>query len=165
MLEGVRSMEGLGLMPQDAMFSFATWIVPARAMECNFSGDVLSDPETIFGQRADRSTIEVHGFQPLPTNTRPNWTLRATLPVGQACHEKAEFRRKQETPPRLAAPKGSVDSYFHERGEPRLRQSASVLDPWRSRTEDLRSMGPNVRHERWTKGREAAFGTSARWRG
>jgi hypothetical protein len=24
---------------------------------------------------------------------------------------------------------------------------------------------PNVRHERWTKGREAAFGTSARWRG
>jgi hypothetical protein len=26
-------------------------------------------------------------------------------------------------------------------------------------------MGPNVRHERWTKGREAAFGTSARWRG
>ena len=25
--------------------------------------------------------------------------------------------------------------------------------------------GSNVRHERWTKGREAAFGTSARWRG
>ena len=25
-------------------------------------------------------------------------------------------------------------------------------------------VGPNVRHERWTKGREAAFGTSARWR-
>ena len=26
-------------------------------------------------------------------------------------------------------------------------------------------MGPNVRHERRRKGREAAFGTSARWRG
>ena len=26
-------------------------------------------------------------------------------------------------------------------------------------------MGSNVRHERWRKGREAAFGTSARWRG
>ena len=29
----------------------------------------------------------------------------------------------------------------------------------------LRSVGPNVRHERRAKGREAAFGTSARWRG
>ena len=28
-----------------------------------------------------------------------------------------------------------------------------------------RSEGPNVRHERRAKGREAAFGTSARWRG
>ena len=26
-------------------------------------------------------------------------------------------------------------------------------------------LGPNVRHERRAKGREAAFGTSARWRG
>jgi len=28
-----------------------------------------------------------------------------------------------------------------------------------------RFLGPNVRHERRRKGREAAFGTSARWRG
>ena len=28
-----------------------------------------------------------------------------------------------------------------------------------------RMLGPNVRHERRTKGRDAAFGTSARWRG
>ena len=30
---------------------------------------------------------------------------------------------------------------------------------------DERTKGPNVRHERRRKGREAAFGTSARWRG
>ena len=30
---------------------------------------------------------------------------------------------------------------------------------------DFGVQGSNVRHERWTKGREAAFGTSARWRG
>ena len=29
----------------------------------------------------------------------------------------------------------------------------------------LRLLGSNVRHERRRKGREAAFGTSARWRG
>ncbi len=30
---------------------------------------------------------------------------------------------------------------------------------------DVLLVGPNVRHERRAKGREAAFGTSARWRG
>ena len=30
---------------------------------------------------------------------------------------------------------------------------------------DLTLLGPNVRHERRRKGREAAFETSARWRG
>ena len=32
-------------------------------------------------------------------------------------------------------------------------------------TEQWSPLGPNVRHERRAKGREAAFGTSARWRG
>jgi hypothetical protein len=30
-------MEGLGFMPQDTVFTFATWIVPAGAMKGNFS--------------------------------------------------------------------------------------------------------------------------------
>ena len=33
------------------------------------------------------------------------------------------------------------------------------------RTHPVCLPGPNVRHERRRKGREAAFGTSARWRG
>ena len=123
-------MEGLGFMPQDPMFAFATWIVPFRAKKGYLSGKARTNPETILGKRADRSTIEVHGLQPLPANARPNGTLRATLPVGQTCHEKAKLRRKQETPPRLAAPKGSVDSYSHGRGESRLRRSTSVLARW-----------------------------------
>jgi hypothetical protein len=73
------------------MFAFATRIVPACAMGGKFSRESLSDPQTIFAERADRATIEVHRFQPLPTDARPHWTLRTTLPVGQASHEKPKL--------------------------------------------------------------------------
>jgi len=55
-------MEGLGLMPQDAVFAFATRIVTAGALKRKLSGKTFSDPKTVFGKRADRATIEVHGF-------------------------------------------------------------------------------------------------------
>ena len=50
-------------------------------------------------------------------------------------------------------PSESVKSY---RRPPQPQRNTHILP---------RQLGPNVRHERRAKGREAAFGTSARWRG
>ncbi len=47
-----------------------------------------------------------------------------------------------------------------------MHEAGSVLETSDSLTcKDFGVQGSNVRHERRTKGREAAFGLSARWRG
>jgi hypothetical protein len=81
-------------MPQHTMFALAPWIVPAAVTRGKRSGQTLSDPQTVFGKRPDCTAIEVHCLQPLPTDARPCRTLGATLPVGQASHEKAKLWRK-----------------------------------------------------------------------
>ena len=92
-------------------------------------------------------------FVPCATGREPTANGRAaqeTVRALQLCTTPATFRFLHDLLLALIA----------------TREASSTLEMSDSLTcKDFGVQGSNVRHERRAKGREAAFGTSARWRG
>ena len=94
------------------------------------------------------------------------------LPMAAAPWKKGQISGhvKPEKIPASAAVTGVGSRFIAATDSARFDRwydEATVRPPLRAAHDELRTslLGPNVRHERQAKGREAAFGTSARWRG
>ena len=109
--------------------------------------------EGVYTANLQRAGVDVHAERAV--STRPEQ-------CGLACARENERRRLRQamTNHRRAWAKPMPSSAWDCKRA--LRPGAEGLQR-SGKAEAL--LGPNVRHERWTKGREAAFGTSARWRG
>src|SRR5664279_4888837 len=107
-----------------------------------------------------------------PRHSASSASLPGDAPGGGAWYRNT-YQRRSRTAPQASRKKPAISGS--------RREEATLLTAWLCAVGTLaygkRAWGllrilptvglvlPNVRHERWTKGREAAFGTSARWRG